>query len=217
MTKALFVYGGWDGHEPDKCAAIVAPALEASGVDVTLSQDLQVYADVDRVRQYDVIVHSWSFDTITPEQERGLLAAVESGVGLAGWHGGLLDSFRNNPTYQFMVGGQFVSHPGGQVDFEVNITNHDHPITTGLRDFSIHTEQYYLHMDPRSEVLAETTFAGLGQPWIKGIVMPVVFTKPWGQGRVAAVTLGHTASEFAVPEFLEMVRRSALWAARANG
>jgi type 1 glutamine amidotransferase len=105
---------------------------------------------------------------------------------------------------------------GGQVDFQVNITNHDHPITAGIPDFGIHTEQYYLHMDPRSEVLAETTFSGAGQPWIKGVVMPVVFTKLWGQGRVAAVTLGHSASEFAVPEFLELVRRNVLWVARPN-
>src|SRR5664279_5088507 len=146
MPKALFMYGGWEGHEPDKCAAIVAPMLEASGLEVTLSKDLQVYADVDQLRTYDLIVHCWSFDTITPEQEQGLLAAVESGVGIGGWHGGLLDSFRNSPTYQFMSGGQFVAHPGGQVEFTVNITDHKHPITAGIPDFTLYTEQYYLHM-----------------------------------------------------------------------
>jgi type 1 glutamine amidotransferase len=212
--KALFVYGGWEGHEPVQCAAIVAPMLAASGVAVTQSQSLAPYADVDYLRTFDVIVHSWSFDTITPEQEQGLLAAVESGVGLSGWHGGLLDSFRNNPTYQFMIGGQFVSHPGGQVDFTVNITDHQHPITTGIPDFSLHTEQYYMHMDPLCEVQATTTFHGQGAPWIKGIVQPVVFTKPWGAGKISACTLGHVANVFDVPEFREIVRRAVLWAAR---
>ena len=214
MIKALLAYGGWEGHEPGPCAAIVGPLLEASGVQVTHTRSLEPYADVAYLRTFDVIVQNWSFDSLREEEEHGLLAAVESGVGLCGWHGGLLDSFRNSPPYQFMTGGQFVAHPGGQVEFTVNITDHAHPIATGLDDFTLYTEQYYMHMDPLSAVQATTTFHGQGAPWVKGVVQPVVFTKPWGQGRVAACTLGHVAAVFAVPEFKEIVRRCALWAAR---
>ena len=213
MPSALYVYGGWDGHEPDKVAAIVAPLLEAAGLEVTLSQDLAAYTDPD-LHKYDLIVQCRTMDSITGEQEKGLLAAVESGVGFGGWHGGMLDSFRQNTNYQFMTGGQFVAHPGGVRDYRVNITNHDHPITAGLPDFDMHSEQYYLHVDPRNEVLAETTFDGLAAPWVKGTVMPVVWTKPWGQGKVFACALGHVASDFDVPEAREIVRRGLLWAVR---
>ena len=213
MPSALYVYGGWDGHEPDKVAAIVAPLLEAAGLRVTLSQDLAAYTDPD-LHNYYLIVHCRTMDSITGEQEQGLLRAVESGVGFGGWHGGMLDSFRQNTNYQFMTGGQFVAHPGGVRDYRVNITNHDHPITAGLPDFDMHSEQYYLHVDPRNEVLAETTFDGLKAPWVKGTVMPVVWTKPWGQGKVFACALGHVASDFDVPEAREIVRRGLLWAVR---
>ena len=68
-----------------------------------------------------LVVPIWTMGTITKEQEAGLLAAVKSGVGIAGWHGGMGDSFRNNTEYQWMVGGQWVAHPGNMIDYEVNI------------------------------------------------------------------------------------------------
>jgi len=69
-------------------------------------------------------------------------------LGMAGWHGGMCDAFRNNTTYQWMTGGQWVAHPGGCVTYEVNIINRDDPITRGVPDFKITSEQYYLHVDP---------------------------------------------------------------------
>jgi type 1 glutamine amidotransferase len=152
--------------------------------------------------------------TITREQEKGLLDAIESGVGFAGWHGGMADAFRNNPNYQFMVGGQWVAHPGNIIDYEVNITNHDDPITAGLSDFKMHSEQYYMHIDPSNEVLATTTFSGQYAPWIEGCVMPVVWKRRWGAGKVSYTSLGHVAKDFDVPEARTIVQRGMLWATR---
>ena len=140
--------------------------------------------------------------------------AVASGVGIAGWQGGMADSFRQSVDYQFMVGGQWVAHPGNIIDYTVNITNHDDPITAGLDDFSMHSEQYYLHVDPSNEVLATTTFDGTYAPWIAGTVMPVVWKRRWGAGKVSYCSLGHVASDFGVPEAREIVRRGMLWASR---
>ena len=122
--------------------------------------------------------------TITREQEAGLLNAIKGGVGVAGWHGGMGDAFRNNTEYQWMVGGQWVAHPGGVIDYRVNIINHTDPITAGLDDFAMHSEQYYLHVDPSNEVLATTTFDRPEAPWAQGCVMPVVWKRMWGAGRV---------------------------------
>ena len=145
---------------------------------------------------------------------RGYLRAM-AGVGLAGWHGGMCDSFRNDTEYQFMTGGQWVAHPGGCVPYTVNVMNRKYPITRGLKDFKMNSEQYYMHTDPGNEVLATTTFNGRhGTPWIRGTVMPVVWKRMWGKGRVFYTSLCHVAKDFAVPEALEIVKRGILWAAR---
>lgn len=214
MKSALFVWGGWNGHEPEQTAKIFAASLEEAGYQTELSNTLDVYLDGDRLRTFDLIVPVWTMSTITEEQERGLLDAVKSGVGIGGWHGGMADSFRNNTNYQFMVGGQWVAHPGNIIDYRVNVTNHDDPITAGISDFNMHSEQYYMHVDPSNEVLATTTFSGEHAPWIEGTVMPVVWKRRWGQGKVFYCSLGHVAKDFDVPEAREIVRRGLRWATR---
>lgn len=214
MKSALLVWGGWEGHEPEKGAALFAPFLREQGYEVKVSDTLDAYLDEAKMQRLDLIVPIWTMGTITPEQEQGLLRAVQSGVGIAGWHGGMADSFRNNTEYQFMVGGQWVAHPGNIIDYEVNITNHEDPITAGLQDFRMHSEQYYMHIDPINEVLATTTFSGEHAPWIAGSIVPVVWKKRWGQGRVFYSSLGHVVSDFEVPEALEIMKRGMLWASR---
>jgi type 1 glutamine amidotransferase len=214
MKSALFVQGGWDGHQPRETTDVFAAVLRGEGYQVEVSDTLDVYLDPDKLTALDLIVPVWTMGTITREQEQGLLAAVQSGVGIAGWHGGMGDSFRANPDYQFMVGGQWVAHPGGIIDYEVNITDHDDPITAGIRDFKMHSEQYYMHVDPSNQVLATTTFGGDHAPWIAGCVMPVAWKRMWGQGRVFFCSLGHVAQDFDVPEAREIVRRGMLWATR---
>ena len=214
MSSALMVWGGWEGHEPEKCTQIFAPLLRAEGYDVEISDTLDAYLNADRLRSLDLIVQVWTMGTITKEQEAGLLEAVKGGVGFAGWHGGQADSFRNNTEYQFMVGGQWVAHPGNIIDYRVNITDHEDEITTGIEDFDMHTEQYYMHVDPSNEVLATTTFTGEHAYWIDGVVMPVVWKRRYGKGRVFHCSLGHQARDFDVPEAREIVRRGLLWAGR---
>jgi type 1 glutamine amidotransferase len=214
MKSALFVWGGWDGHQPRETTNLFAAALREGGYTVELAETLDVYLNAEKLAALDLIVPVWTMGTITAEQERGLLEAVKSGVGLAGWHGGMGDSFRANPDYQFMVGGQWVAHPGGIIDYEVNITDHADPVTAGLSDFKMHSEQYYMHVDPSNKVLATTTFNGDHAPWIAGCVMPVVWKRMWGQGRVFYCSVGHTAQDFDVPEAREIVRRGMLWASR---
>ncbi len=214
--KALIVWGGWEGHEPKKCVDIFAPWLVEQGFEVEISNTLDAYLDLEKLKKLDVIIQVYTQGTIKPEQERNLLEAVKSRVGLAGWHGGLADSFRLNTEYQFMVGGQWVAHPGGIIDYEVNIVpeKKNDPIVRGLKDFKMHSEQYYMHVDPGVEVLATTTFSGKYAPWIEGVVMPVVWKKYYGQGRVFYCSLGHVAADFDVPEAREIVKRGILWAAR---
>lgn len=215
MSKsALFVVGGWDGHTPFQSAEIFAGILCNEGYEIEVSDTLDSYLDADKLNRLDLIVPTWTMDRITDAQANGLLEAVKSGVGVGGWHGTMADSFRENTNYQFMVGGQWVAHPGNIIDYTVQITNGQHPITAGLSDFAMHSEQYYMHVDPSNEVLATTTFSGEHVPWIAGTVMPVVWTRRWGSGRVFYTSLGHVASDFDVAEAREIVRRGLLWASR---
>jgi len=215
--KVLFVWGGWEGHEPKQCVDIFAPWLQEQGFEVEISHSLDSYLDAEKLKSLDLIVHIFTMSDIKPEQEKGLEDAVKSGVGLAGWHGGLADAHRSSVEYEFMVGGQWVAHPGGVIPYRVNIVNHDDPITKGLSDFNMNSEQYYMQVDPIVEVLATTSFSGEYAPWIEGVVMPVVWKKMYGKGRVFYTSLGHVAKDFDVPEAREIVKRGLHWAARVSG
>ena len=212
--KALFFVGGWEWHTPFQSAEIFANLLREADYEVEISDTLDVLLDSVKLQELSLIVPVWTMSKITKEQVTGLLNAIQSGVGVGGWHGTMGDSFRDSTDYQFMVGGQWVAHPGGIIDYTVQITNHNHEITAGLNDFAMHSEQYYMHVDPSNEVLATTTFNGAIYPWIDGTVMPVVWTRRYGASRVFYSSLGHVAKDFDVPEAKEIVRRGLLWASR---
>ncbi|HCC71998.1 MAG TPA: hypothetical protein DEQ09_12740 [Bacteroidales bacterium] len=214
--RILFVWGGWGGHEPEKCRDIFVPWLKKSGAEIIVSDSLDSYLDEEMMKTRDLIIQVWTMGNISGEQSQALLKAVKNGVGLAGWHGGLGDSFRQNTEYQFMVGGQWVAHPGGVIDYEVNITDREDPVTGGLDDFKMHSEQYYMHVDPNVKVLATTEFNGDHAEWIDGCVIPVAWKKYYGQGRVFYSSLGHVAADFNVPEALEIMKRGILWAAESR-
>jgi hypothetical protein len=188
--------------------------MRAEGFQVEIADTLDVYLDPEKLASFDLISQVWTMGKISREQLQGLLTAVKGGVGFAGWHGGSGDAFREATEYQFMVGGQWVAHPGGVIDYHVHITDPFDPITAGLKDFDMHSEQYYMHVDPSNIVLANTIFGGQYAPWIEGVVMPVVWKKRWGQGKVFYSSLGHVARDFNVPEAREIVRRGLLWCSR---
>ena len=147
-------------------------------------------------------------------KSKGLRDAIARGVGLAGCHGGLGDSFRNDTEYQYMVGGQFVKHPGGQINYKVTISNTSDPVTAGINDFNLKTEQYYMHYDPNIEILATTSFNGEHDAWIDGVEMPVVWKKNYGKGRVFYSALGHSDDIFDVPEVWNIMTRGIEWAVK---
>lgn len=214
--KILYVWGGWSGHEPLQCRDIFVPWLKESGAEVFVSDTLDSYLDESLMQSVDLVIQSWTMGEITGAQEKGLLSAVRNGAGLAGWHGGLGDSFRNNTEYQFMVGGQWVAHPGGVIDYRVNIIDHNDPVTKGIADFNMHSEQYFMHIDPNVRVLATTTFSKEHAEWIDRHVVPVVWKKYYGRGRVFYSSLGHVAADFNVPEALEIMKRGIAWASQSR-
>ncbi len=215
QKQALICWGGWEGHTPERSTVVTKELLEKHGFAVRVEQGTAAFAD-PAIHDLSLIVPVITMSVVEKPEVENLCAAVRGGVGLAGMHGLMCDAFRNETEYQFMTGGQWVSHPGNIIDYRVDVTRPDDPIMQGIESFAYRSEQYYMHVDPMNEVLATTTFDGSHADWIKGVTMPVAWKKVYGKGRVFYSALGHTADEFAVPEMKTMFERGLLWAARSK-
>ena len=213
MKSALIVWGGWEGHQPEKCAAIVRAMLEEDGFAVRVEDSTRAFADA-AIRDLDLIVPIITQSTIEDDELAMLTGAVRDGAGLGGFHGGMGDAFRAAVEYQYMVGGQWVAHPGNIIDYRVDVVRPDDPVMEGIASFDYRSEQYYMHVDPSNEVLATTTFTGEHDWWVDGATIPVVWKRRHGKGRVFYSALGHQAHEFDVPEMYTIIRRGLNWAAR---
>lgn len=211
--KAIIVWGGWEGHTPEASANVVKDMLEAQNFDVVLDSSTEAFAD-PKLGEFDLIIPAVTMSRIEKEELQNLLACIRAGSGIAGFHGLMCDSFRNEPDYQFMTGGQWVAHPGDIIDYRVEITKSEDPIVAGIGDFDYRSEQYYMHFDPSIEVLATTRFGGTYFEEIDNVVMPVVWKRTYGKGRVFYSSLGHVADEFKVPQMRSIFERGALWATR---
>lgn len=230
MTRtALIVRGGWDGHQPKEATDLFIPFLESSGFTVQVEESPAPYADAELMAQIDLVVQCNTMNTIANEEFAGLQQAVENGTGLAGWHGGIADSYRNNVDYLQLVGGQFAAHPGNDpknrtgeqsdnyVPYTVNLlpAAAHHPITQGLSDFDLVTEQYWVLHDDYNDVLATTTQAARPwDPWLRPVTSPAIWTRQWGKGRIFVSTPGHRVEILENPTVRTIIERGLLWAAR---
>lgn len=215
--RALVVRGGWAGHSPEEATERFLPFLREQGYVVDVREDLEVYTEPDRLARTDLVVHCWTQGAATDAQVDGLAAAVQAGTGLAGWHGGIVDSFRASPAYLHLTGGQWAAHPGGFVDHEVTVVPEraEHPVVTGLTRWGMHTEQYWTLTDGLNDVLATSRFAvGPDTPWQEDLVVPAVWTRQWGAGRVFVSTIGHFPADLDVPQVRTLTERGLLWASR---
>ena len=215
MKKALIFYGGWDGHEPKLVSARFQRLLEKHGYTVDREEGVECLSDREALLQYDLLVPCVTMSTLPREYEKNVSYAVSRGVGMAGCHGGMCDSFRQSTEWQFITGGQWVSHPGGDgIEYTVQICHGSSLITEGISDFKVKTEHYYLHIDPSVEVLATTRFplVNFYHAANKPVDMPVAWTKYWGLGRVFYCSLGHHDDVFDVPEAELLMERGLVWA-----
>ena len=212
--KILVVYGGWEGHQPEIFAKKITSWLKEQKAEVQLVKGTEIYSDKAKMKELDLTIQHITMSEMTKNESKGLAEAVAGGMGLAGCHGGLGDSFRSDTEYQYMVGGQFVKHPGGQVTYTVQMKPIQDPIIKGIENFTLHSEQYYMHVDPALEVLATTQFSGVHDSWIEGAVVPVVWKKPYGKGRVFYNSIGHSKENFDIPEVWSLITRGVARAAQ---
>ncbi len=220
MKKALIFYGGWSGHDPEQVSRRFEGILASNGFAVDRVEGVECLADRDYLMTFDLIVPCVTMGTLPRECEKAVSYAVSRGVGLAGCHGGMCDAFRNSTEWQFITGGQWVSHPGNSgVTYTVSVRRGESPIVDGIADFSLTSEQYYLHVDPAVHVLATTRFpiANSYHAANGAVDMPVVWTKYWGLGRVFYCSIGHSDEVFATcPSATLLMERGMLWAAEGK-
>jgi type 1 glutamine amidotransferase len=227
--SALVVRGGWDGHQPVEATDLFIPLLRASGYSVRIEESPKVYADLGTMRSVDLVVQCMTMSTIGREELQGLRGAIASGTGMAGWHGGIADSYRNSADYLHLIGGQFACHPGKHPDecigaqsdnyvhYRVNMLPAavDHPITHGICDFDLVTEQYWVLSDDYIDPLATTTQALRDwDPWTRPVCSPAIWTRQWGKGRIFVCTPGHRVEVLKVPQVRTIIERGMLWASR---
>ena len=219
MKKALIVWGGWDGHEPRQVGEIFFGILEDNEFEVEFSDTLESFDDGAKLGELDLIVPIWTMGEIEDERVQNVSLAVANGTGIAGCHGGMCDAFRQSVLWQFMTGGNWVSHPGGDgIEYEVNIRSSSSDLTRGIEDFHVASEQYYMHVDPAIEVLATTRFniARWYHTANGPVDVPVVWTKRWGLGRVYYNSLGHHADIMEMESPKELMKRGMIWAAEGK-
>jgi uncharacterized protein len=225
--RALIVRGGWEGHEPVAATNLFIPFLESAGYQLRIADGPQVYADPDLMASTDLVVQCMTMSAISRDEVKGLRAAVAAGTGLAGWHGGIADSYRESADYLQLIGGQFACHPGKEpsqraggaadnfIPHRLDVLETEHPITAGIASFDLVTEQYWVLSDAYNDVLATTTLAARSwDEWTRPITSPAVWTRQWGQGRVFVATPGHSLDVLELPQVRTIIERGMLWASR---
>ncbi len=213
MKSALFVYGGWEGHEPKRSAEIVAEWLKEKSWKVELYDSLEIFADSKKLSSFDLILPVWTGGELTKEQEAGLDEAVRNGTGLAGWHG-MADAFGNSQIYKLMVGGRFVWHPAKDIQINVKITEPQDEIMRDVGYFIISSELYYLHTDSSNHILAACNFPDNENKQTKGVDMPVAWKRNWGKGKIFYFSIGHRPQDFQVPQVRRIIEQGLFWASK---
>jgi len=186
--KTLLV-GGGSSHDFGRWFNLADVAtLNASGSAEALYTE-SIDAVVSALPKADVLVWSSNQATKGHEVRNKLFEFANSGKGLLLVHPGVWYEWKDWPEYnRTLVGGGARSHDR-YGEFEVTVTQPDHPIMKGVpAKFSLRDELYRLELDPQGtpvEVLATGFEKGTGKTW------PIVYVVKHPKSRIVGITLGH--------------------------
>ena len=150
---------------------------------------------------------------ITDNQARAIKDFVSGGKGFYALHNSSHISL-SSKTYREVMGGAYIGHPTLR-PFKVRITNHSHPITSGIRDFVVNDEQHYVAYDKDPKyVLAESdNIDGLDYEG-HGTKSVAAWAYDYEKGRVVFTAVGHTIHALWVEQHLELQKRAVRWLLR---
>lgn len=167
---------------------------------------------------FDAVVLYDMATTITDAQKAKLLSLFERGTGLVVLHHALC-SYQDWPDYERIIGGRYPVPPKGQpqvtdaigyehgVEVPIAIADSAHPITAGLKDFTLRDEIYWgFRSGADAHPLLTTPHTKSGKP--------LMWTRTEGKSRVVFLQLGHDAFAYGHPTYRALVARSISWVAR---
>jgi len=199
MKSILIIWGGWQGHDPQGVAEKLANILTDHRYQVDVRSDLGVLIN-ENLKTYDVLIPIWSCGIASPIYIQPLLEAIESGLGLVTWHGGI--NWFDQADYYDLIGAYYLRDTPVE---SYSVQLEDHAFTKGLTDFDIKSETYYMLVNPMNTLLATTS--------CKGHRLPLMWTKTYGAGRVFYSSLAHDLDQLFMPDHLSILLRAIEWAA----
>ena len=145
----------------------------------------------------------WFDPGITEADAEVFRAYVENGGGLLSLHAGTTVGLDGGDEMGKLIGCGFVRHPA-RCEIEIRPLK-DHPITRGVKAFTIRDEHYEIEMyESSAEILLESVSES-GGTQVAGYAFEC------GEGRIAALTPGHILSVWEHPEFIKLVKNAMNW------
>jgi hypothetical protein len=148
-----------------------------------------------------------------PEQGKAVRRFIENGgAGLFlhnVTHIGLTD-----PDFRHVLGAAYTGHPPIRT-FKVKVTNPNHPITKGVRDFIVTDEQHYMDYDKDPKFIFLETVNEEGLTYQKyGATAPGGWAFDYGKGRVCYMSPGHLLTVLWNPEYVKLQHNAVRWLLR---
>ena len=199
-AKVLVLHGGGH-HDFDACGKVLIDYLNTTGkIEPELVKEKSILSS-DALNDYEAIIVYTQGGKLTEREENGLLSFVQKGKGLLGIHSAS-DSFKENKEYIKMLGSEFIGH-ARPYEFNVYIKDKTHFISQRLSEFKVFDELYLLKNEPDINIV-------LTAHW-QGKMVPIAYTKSYGDGRVGYIALGHGLEAFTNPSFQKLVLRGLEW------
>jgi type 1 glutamine amidotransferase len=229
----VLIITGQDKHPWREASPYLRELLNATGkFEVRVTEEFHG-AGPETLAPYDVAVLVYSDEkldvpTWSDATKEALLSFVRSGKGLVVYHHSGA-SFQNWPEYRKLVGCVWRTGSSRHApvhDYKVDVRDHEHPIMRGMPDFFMaKTDELYANLECEPSDKIHVLATGWddhslyqakqreGIPTTPSQDEPLLWTLPYGAGRVFATMLGNDMRAVHTPGFISTFVRGTEWAA----
>ena len=214
--KVLLVTGG-HGFATNEFFRVFEQNPEITFTHAVQAMKSSTAYDRDDLLSYDCIVLYDMIQNITEAQKAKLLSIFDKGIGFVVTHHALV-SYQSWPEFERIMGGTYPEPQDKKgkvtpelgyehdVDVPVVIVAKDHPITAGLKDFTINDEIYWgFRTTADAKPLITTTHPKSGKP--------LAWYRTEKKSRVVYLQLGHGPLAYKDPNYRKLLAQSIRWTA----